>query len=162
MREMLVFMVKGAYNNICRILFATERKTSIPIRNRILRGEIQYPQVVNDDSCIGCGACANICPMDAIDMVELEEPIQITDGYIKEKRPVYDPMKCMYCFQCHDSCPIFAFYGKPAAIHPRHVGEVKIDLKELLQRPIVVKEKEFEEVMKLLDEKAKKLLEGGK
>ncbi|HOP09689.1 MAG TPA: 4Fe-4S dicluster domain-containing protein [Candidatus Methanofastidiosa archaeon] len=163
MREMLIFMVKGAYNNISRILFATERKTSIPMRNKILNGEVEYPQVVNDDSCIGCGACANICPVDAITMVELEKPIEITDDYIKEKKPVYDAMKCMYCFQCHDSCPIFAFYGKPGAIHPRHVGEAKINLKELLQRPIVIRDKkEFEEVMNLLDDKAKKLLEGGK
>lgn len=162
MKRMIVFMFKGAYNNLGRILFANERKTSIPMRNKIATGQITYPKVVNENACIGCSACANICPVDAIHMEDLEEPVEITKDYVKEKHPVFDPMKCMYCFQCHDSCPIFAFYGKPAAIHPRHVGEFDVNLTELLQQPIVMKDdKEFEAVISLLDEKAKNLLKEG-
>ena len=162
MKSMAVIIIRGIYDNLWRILFASGRKTSMQMRKKIASGTVEYPRVVNDDVCIGCSACANICPVDAIEMVALEEPVSITEDYVKEKRPVFDPLKCMYCFQCHDSCPIFAFYGKPAAVHPRHVGDSDVNVQELLQRPITMKDKkEFDEVVALLDEKAKKLVEDG-
>ncbi|MHC1599175.1 MAG: 4Fe-4S binding protein [Candidatus Methanofastidiosia archaeon] len=162
MRNMFIFMLKGAYDNLGRIIFAKDRKTSIQMRNKILAGQVTYPKTVNENACIGCGACANICPVDAIDMELLKKPVKITKSYVKEKHPVFNPLKCMYCFQCHDNCPIFAFYGMPAAIHPRHVGDFDINLTELLQQPIVMKDKkEIDAIVALLDEKAKKLMTEG-
>lgn len=162
MKNMFMFMIKGAYDNIVRILFAVDRKTSIPMKKMIATGQITYPKTVNDDACIGCGACANTCPVDAIEMVPLDNPQEIIDGYVKEKKPVIDTMKCMFCFQCHDNCPIYAFYGKPGAIHPRCVGEFDVNLAELLQQPITMRDsKEFDAVVALLDEKAKGLIKEG-
>ncbi|MCC7569479.1 MAG: 4Fe-4S dicluster domain-containing protein [Candidatus Methanofastidiosa archaeon] len=162
MKNMFVFMLKGAYDNVVRILFAVDRKTSLPMRKMIVSGGVAYPKTVNDAACIGCGACANTCPVKAIEMVPLEAPVEITPTYVKERRPVLDPLKCMFCFQCHDNCPIFAFYGKPGAIHPRCVGEWTGNIAELLQQPIVMRDsKEYDAVIALLDEKARGLLKEG-
>ena len=77
MKSIFLIFLKGIYVNTLRILFASDRVTSKDIRNSILQGKVKYPQAVNDESCIGCGGCANICPVEAIEMVPLDKPIQI-------------------------------------------------------------------------------------
>ena len=50
--------------------------------------------------CTGCGACANICPHDAIVMKENEK------GFLK---PVIDVAKCKHCGLCEKICPVINF-----------------------------------------------------
>ena len=45
---------------------------------------------VVSDSCVGCGDCQKVCPVDAI---------QIIDG-----KAVIDAEKCILCEICIDSC----------------------------------------------------------
>lgn len=52
------------------------------------------------DTCIGCGTCSDICPTDAIRMVELAEP---EEGK-KTGRPVIDYGRCCFCAFCVDVC----------------------------------------------------------
>ena len=47
--------------------------------------------------CTGCGACFNICPMDAIRM-EYDD-----SGFLK---PIVNDDKCIRCGRCDDVCPI--------------------------------------------------------
>lgn len=49
---------------------------------------------INHDDCIGCGACAADCPMDAI----------------SERNGAYvvDEGMCIDCGACGDSCPVGA------------------------------------------------------
>ena len=60
-----------------------------------IRGEIlqkmfaSYPNVQLND-CIGCGACARICPAKAIRMAD--------------RLPVIDRAKCIHCFCCQEFC----------------------------------------------------------
>lgn len=51
-----------------------------------------------DDSCVNCGACESICPMEAISEV---------DG----KRAV-DADQCVDCFACEMQCPVGAIHEK--------------------------------------------------
>ena len=43
------------------------------------------------DECIGCGACAEICPVDAVTMID--------------ERPEVDTNWCIGCGVCAVSCP---------------------------------------------------------
>ncbi|MBN1434250.1 FAD-dependent oxidoreductase [Candidatus Fermentibacterales bacterium] len=59
---------------------------------------------LNDwESCTGCGNCADICPNDAIRMVEHPE-IEPGPGE-KNERPELDYGRCCFCGLCVDICP---------------------------------------------------------
>ena len=72
---------------------------------------------LNDwDKCTGCGNCADICPNQAIEMVEIPElkskpeeginPVRnkISNG-VKKERPKLDYGRCCFCGLCVDICP---------------------------------------------------------
>lgn len=59
---------------------------------------------LNDwEKCTGCGNCADICPNEAIDMVEISE-LQLKAGE-KNERPQLDYGRCCFCGLCVDICP---------------------------------------------------------
>ena len=49
---------------------------------------------INEEECLGCGACASECPVDAIS----------EDG----GKYVIDPEKCIECGACAGACPVGA------------------------------------------------------
>ena len=51
--------------------------------------------MIQCNNCMGCGACANICPVDCITMVPGEK------GFLQ---PYVDKDKCIHCGRCHDIC----------------------------------------------------------
>lgn len=58
---------------------------------------------INDwDKCVGCGTCAEVCPTDAIHMVEFEE-IPTEPGR-RNWRPAIDYGRCSFCALCVDVC----------------------------------------------------------
>jgi len=59
---------------------------------------------LNDwDKCTGCGNCADICPNEAITMVEIPQ-IEPKPGQ-KNERPKLDYGRCCFCGLCVDICP---------------------------------------------------------
>jgi glutamate synthase (NADPH/NADH) small chain len=59
---------------------------------------------LNDwDECTGCGNCADICPNEAITMVEIPE-LEPKPGQ-KNERPKMDYGRCCFCGLCIDICP---------------------------------------------------------
>lgn len=46
--------------------------------------------VVNEDQCVGCGACVGVCPTEAITVSSTAE---------------VDPSKCIGCGECASTCP---------------------------------------------------------
>jgi len=64
-----------------------------------------------DESCIGCGRCASICPAEAIRM--------------ENGRPVWIKDKCYKCCGCINRCPAGAIqYGSRTAKRGRYVNPV--------------------------------------
>ncbi len=49
---------------------------------------------INEEECLGCGACASECPVEAIS----------EDG----GKYVIDPEKCIECGACAGACPVGA------------------------------------------------------
>ena len=61
--------------------------------------------VIDKNKCCACHACYNICPVNAISMIEDEK------GF---KYPTVDKEKCINCGKCENICPI--------------LNEIKIDI----------------------------------
>lgn len=58
-------------------------------------------KVLNDmNDCTGCFACFDICPTDAIDMIE-------NDEYFLESKINVD--KCIDCNKCVNTCPVYSY-----------------------------------------------------
>ncbi len=53
----------------------------------------------SDETCQGCGSCVKACPVNAIEMVALENP-----GPKKKKRPQVDEATCLGCGVCALKC----------------------------------------------------------
>ena len=54
-------------------------------------------EILEKNKCSGCSACMNICPKDAIKMMEDE------NGF---KYPLIDNLKCVGCNLCKKTCPV--------------------------------------------------------
>ena len=54
------------------------------------------------DKCIGCGTCSEICPTEAINMIEV---LTLEDKQgAKKERPAFDYGRCSFCALCVDIC----------------------------------------------------------
>ena len=51
--------------------------------------------MIDQDKCIGCGTCVQLCPVGAI-------------SFNEEGKAVIDPNKCIKCGTCEASCPVNA------------------------------------------------------
>ena len=96
-KEGLVHMVdntQGQIKHTCNCCGHYCWNVGIIRRRKIPRDMLMAVYFIRDtelDDCIGCGACADICPVDAVTMVD--------------ERPVVDNEWCIGCGVCAVSCP---------------------------------------------------------
>lgn len=138
MKELIRIFLEGIITNTSRILTASDRVTDMEMRSKILEGRVTPTKKVSEIPCIGCAGCCNVCPTKAIDMVDLDEPVEMMEGLVKKQIPVLNSEKCVNCYYCHDFCPLYALFGKAGTIHPNDVGEVELEISELLEKPIKI------------------------
>ncbi|ADC47853.1 energy-converting hydrogenase B subunit L EhbL [Methanobrevibacter ruminantium M1] len=154
MKDVIKIMLNGTYTNFKRILFASDRVTDMELRNAILTGTVEPDKKVDEQACIGCGGCANVCPTGAVTMKPLQTPVKIKEGWVKTEVPELDPFKCVVCYWCHDFCPIYSFFEEAGTIHPGNVGEINIDTAELLSEPIKISQEKISFIAQYLSDKS--------
>ncbi len=153
MKNLIRIMLEGAFGNFKKIFFASNRVTDMEMRENILQGKIKPTDKVAMDACIGCSGCANVCPTGAVTMVSLDEPKELMDGWTKTQIPHLDSEKCVFCYHCHDFCPVYALFGEKATIHPNDVGEVEINLEENMNKPFKISEDKLSFISQYLSDK---------
>ena len=79
----------------------TDRRTPYVIRaitDLLLNNARKTKNFHLEDKCVGCGICADKCPVQAIEM--------------KEGKPIWVKKQCTLCLRCLHHCPVFAIqYG---------------------------------------------------
>jgi len=153
MRNLITIILEGAFTNIKRIFFASDRVTDIELRKDILNGNIKPEKKVSEDACIGCAGCANVCPTGAVSMQKLNSAEWLSPGWSKNEVPEIDSLKCVNCYYCHDFCPVYALYCEAGTIHPNSVGEFEINTKDLIEEPFKISEDKIEFISQFLSDK---------
>ncbi len=102
--------IKSRYivTNACRGCFAQPCKINCPKQAiSIVNGR----SVIDEDTCIACGRCQDVCPYHAIIRVPIpcEEscPVRAISKDQNGKEHI-DPQKCILCGKCLQSCPFGA------------------------------------------------------
>jgi len=153
MKNLIRIMLEGAYGNFKKIFFASDRVTDLKMRKAILGGNVKPKDKVAINACIGCGGCSNSCPTGAITMIKLETPERLIDGWVKNEIPEINSEKCVFCYYCHDFCPVYALFGEKATIHPNDVGKVEIDLEKSMDKPFKISDEKLSFISQFLSDK---------
>ena len=153
MKNLIRIIFEGAFGNFKRIFFATDRVTDMEMRKNILEGKVKPTDKVAEDACIGCSGCANVCPTGAVTMIDLDSPIELMEGWTKDKLPKLNSEKCVFCYYCHDFCPVYALFGEKATIHPTDVGPVELSLEENMNKPFKISEDKLSFISQYLSDK---------
>jgi len=86
-----------------KYLFVKPKTTRYPFEQKEPAERYRGFHVNDWDKCTGCGNCADICPNQAIEMIEVPE-LESRSGY-KNERPRIDYGRCCFCGLCVDICP---------------------------------------------------------
>ena len=153
MKNLIRIMLEGAFGNFKKIFFASNRVTDMEMRENILQGKVKPKDKVAVDACIGCSGCANVCPTGAVTMDDLDKSEELMDGWTKTQIPKLNSEKCVFCYYCHDFCPVYALFGEKATIHPNDVGEVELNLEENMNKPFKISEDKLLFISQYLSDK---------
>ncbi len=93
------------------------------------------------EKCIGCGTCSDICPTDAIRMVDYDSVPK--EGELP-RRPVIDYGRCCFCGYCVDVCTTGSLSMSRDYIHIVPTPQVKNPDKEvtLIKNSFIIKPSE--------------------
>ena len=64
------------------------------------RGKPQY----FEEYCVGCGACAEVCPGGAIQVIDPPQPVKISSDTVPTRKVECRYDKCIFCGNCEANC----------------------------------------------------------
>ena len=70
-----------------------------PVAKKIMSTVLKPVPKISHDICVGCGKCAESCPMHIIDIAN-------------KKASIRDKKACISCFCCQEMCPVRAIFVK--------------------------------------------------
>jgi NADH dehydrogenase (ubiquinone) Fe-S protein 8 len=85
----------------------------------------------NEERCVGCGLCGEICPSSAITLVtsEGEDHEKVVDSY------VVDIGLCIYCGYCQEVCPVDAvFMGQDFELTVTDPAKLQVTKEQMLNK----------------------------
>lgn len=90
--------LKEAVIAVSSTLFGRRFTTRFPAKPCVVPEKYRGKPEFDLDTCIGCGACVNVCPTDALTQMEDTE----ADTPIRRITCRYDA--CIFCGNCRDNC----------------------------------------------------------
>lgn len=63
------------------------------------------PAVIDEELCNGCKICVRRCPLDALDLVRLDEERIVLGKRVRKAAVVRYPNECWHCGVCRLDCP---------------------------------------------------------
>jgi len=84
--------LKEAITSLFTPPYTTKFPYEVHIPAKRFRGKPEF----NTEECVGCGACANVCPANAIEMID--------DIKIEKRTLIHHPDKCIFCGECERNC----------------------------------------------------------
>ena len=95
-RSMLIGIVEFV-KKAPTVTYRTDNEERIPMYDR-LRGEL----ILNLPKCIGCAICSEVCPNNALNMVEYDSD---NPKNKRKQAPHLDLGMCSFCGLCVEHCP---------------------------------------------------------
>jgi len=81
-------------------LFSKPYTTKFPFEPHLPAERFRGKPEFNEEECIGCTACAQVCPSEAIEVKD------VVEGKIGKRTLTHFPDKCIFCGQCELNCPV--------------------------------------------------------
>jgi len=86
--------ISPIYKKVASYFFTKPATAGYPFDKPQLQDNYRGQMELDMKKCVGCGICSRDCPSGAIQMVD----------FYGKKRPQFRLDKCLFCYQCADSC----------------------------------------------------------
>jgi formate hydrogenlyase subunit 6/NADH:ubiquinone oxidoreductase subunit I len=87
--------ISPIFKKVATFVFTKPATSGYPNEKPQLASDYRGQMLLDLKSCVGCGICKRDCPGGAIEMVD----------FCGKKRPQFRLDKCLFCYQCAESCP---------------------------------------------------------
>jgi len=102
--------------------YGAASRALIPLVNGYVQNEA-ITAVVDEDECIGCGSCVDICPYHAIELSE--KTVTLEEITLVTRKSYINPAVCKGCGTCVVTCPVGAISQRNFT-YPQITAAIKV------------------------------------